>query len=78
MGVFHALSTLLLFFVTFHAAGVQGVTDVTASPLELLVCQVDAVVIQNTPELMLSDEPSVAEVKQAEHSDHILQVASDL
>ena len=47
-------------------------------PLKLLVCQVDAVVVQDAAELMLLDVSFSLAVKQAKHSDQGRQVASNL
>ena len=58
----------------------QTVSDVhhDPPPLKLLVCQADAVVVQDAAELVLPDVSFSVVVKQVEHSDHGPQVASDL
>lgn len=65
-----------------HGSDVQSVVSNCvrgiAPPLKLLVCQVDAVVVQDAAELVLLDVSFSVVVKQPQRSDHGRQVASDL
>lgn len=47
-------------------------------PLKLLVCQLDAIVVQDATELVLLNVSFSVVVKQAERPDHGPQVASNL